>query len=110
MVLPPIIVEQMPRAQYDRLNNTIGILNSNEIAQITQIAENEMVRTYQEHGLEPPALLPQVDVVVVLEDDDDVVVIDDDDVREGDFDQDFLLDIRAKDEKYREELEALKDV
>ena len=55
MILPPIIVESMPPAQYDQLNNTIGQLNPDTLAQITNIAEAEMVRTYQEHGLEPPA-------------------------------------------------------
>src|SRR5277367_5673249 len=97
MILPLIIVAQMPREQYDHLNNTIGQLNPDTLTQITHIAEAEMVRTYQEHGLEPPAILPAVEVVI----------IDDDDVRAGDFDRDFLLDIRAKDEKYRADIEAL---
>src|SRR5277367_2233911 len=99
MILPLIIVAQMPREQYDHLNNTIGQLNPDTLAQITNIAEAEMVRTYQEHGLEPPAILPAVDVVIIDDGDDDV--------RPGDFDQDFLLNIRGKDEKYRADIEAL---
>src|SRR5277367_2803488 len=97
MILPPIIVEQMPQQHYDQLNNTIGRLNPETLAQITRIAEAEMVHTYQAEGLPPPAILPAVDVVII-DDDDDVAIIDDDDddIRPDDFDQDFLLNIRGK--------------
>src|SRR5277367_5375427 len=96
MILPPIIVEQMPQQHYDQLNNTIERLNPETLAQITRIAEAEMVHTYQAEGLQPPTILPAVDVVII--DDDDVAIIDDDDddIRPDDFEKDFLLNIRGK--------------
>src|SRR5208282_570553 len=81
MILPPIIVEQMPQQHYDQLNNTIGRLNPETLAQITRIAEAEMVHTYQAEGLPPPAILSAVDIVIIDDDDNDV--------SPGDYDQDF---------------------
>ena len=109
LILPRLLLEQMPHEDYANLSNVVDNLEPITLREITRIAENEMVRTYVDVGLEPPVLAPEIEVIIIDDDDTHSWADESSIVDPRSLNPNFALEFMASDKKYANKINALKN-